>query len=92
MQPIGTAHLVCAQAVMNTVQLLERLEHQIEPIDLGFSELIDPLKIIWQATVDIRIPRIFLGKLNQFLLKRSRSHSSGAYPQAMMKLNAIAHR
>jgi amidase len=54
--------------------------------------LIDPLKIIWQASVDVGVPGLFLGKLNRFLLKRSRSYPSGAYPQAMMKLNAIARQ
>ncbi|XGV96625.1 MAG: amidase [Leptolyngbya sp. BL-A-14] len=92
MQPVGTAHPACAQAVIDIVKLLERLGHQIEPIDLDFSELIDPLKIIWQASVDVGVPGIFLGKLNRFLLKRSRSYPSGAYPQAIMKLNTIARR
>lgn len=92
MQPVGNAHPLCAQAVMTTVEVLEELGHQIEPIDLDFSELIDPLKIIWQATVDVGVPRIFLGKLNRFLLKRSRSYPSGAYPQAMMKLHTLARR
>lgn len=92
MQPVGNPHPACAQAVTTTVSLLEELGHHIEPVTLDFSELIEPLKIIWQATVDVGIPRIFLGKLNRFLLKRSRSLPSGAYPQAMMKLNTIARR
>jgi len=91
-QPVGTAHPLCAQAVVETVKVLEDLGHLIEPIDLDFSELIDPLKIVWQATVDVGVPRIFLGKLNRLLLKRSRSLPSGAYPQAMMKLNQLARR
>lgn len=92
MQPIGAAHPICTQAVAETVQLLEKLGHSIEQIKLDFSELIDPLKIIWQATVDVGVPQFFLGKLNRFLLRRSRSCPSGAYPQAMMKLHTIARQ
>jgi amidase len=92
MQPVGTADPVCSQAVIETVQLLEKLGHLIEPVDLDFSELLEPLKVIWQATVDVGVPGIFLGKLNRLLLKRSRSRPSGAYPQAMMKLHTIARQ
>ncbi|MBD2071342.1 amidase [Leptolyngbya sp. FACHB-671] len=92
MSPIGAAHPICTQAVVDTVQLLEELGHSVEQVELNFSELIDPLKIIWQATVDVGVPRFFLGKLNRFLLKRARSRPSGAYPQAMMKLHTIARR
>jgi amidase len=91
-QPVGDAHPVCAQAVVETVQLLEDLGHSINQIELDFSDLIEPLKTIWQATVDIGVPRIFLGKLNRWLLKQSRSCSSGAYPRAVMKLQPIARR
>ncbi len=91
-QPVGTAHPACAQVVEETVRLLEDLGHPSEPIDLDFSELVDPLQTIWQAAVDVGVPRIFLGKLNRLLLQRSRSRPSGAYPQAMMKLQAIARR
>lgn len=91
-QPIGNAHPDCIQAVVATMQRLETMGHLIEPINLDFSELIEPLKIIWQATVDVGVPHIFLGKLNRLLLRRSRSRPSGAYPQAIMKLHAIARR
>ncbi|MEQ9667379.1 amidase [Coleofasciculus sp. G2-EDA-02] len=92
LKPMGEADPVCTQAVMEIVQLLETLGHSIESIDLDFSEIIDPLKIVWQATVDVGVPRIFLGKLNRLLLSRSRSRPSGAYPQAMMKLHEIARK
>ncbi|MBD2771773.1 amidase [Iningainema tapete] len=91
-EPIGAAHPDCTQAVVETVQLLETLGHSTEQIDLNFSKLLEPLTIIWQATVDVGVPGIFLGKLNRLLLKRSRSRPSGAYPQAMMKLHEIARQ
>jgi amidase len=91
-KPIGVADPIGEGAVRETVQLLEDLGHQIEPIELDFSDLLEPLITVWQASVDVGIPGIFLGKLNRWLVRRSRSRSSGMYLQALMKLQTIARR
>ena len=90
--PVGAAHPVCQQAVLNVVQLLESLGYPVEPIDLDFTDLIEPLTTMWQAAVDVGVPWFFLGKLNRWLLRRSRSRSSGAYARAVMQVQTIARR
>ncbi len=91
-QPLGAVAPICEQAVLETVQSLEELGHHIEPIELDFSELIEPLTVIWQSYVDVGIPGIFFGKFNRWLLRRSRRISSGKYLQALMKLQTTARR
>lgn len=90
--PIGEVHPVNKQAVLDTVVLLEQLGHQVEPIELDFTELAEPLITVWQAGVDMGVPRIFLGKLNRWLLGRSRSNSGGMYLRAVMQMQAFARR
>jgi amidase len=77
--PIGAAHPLCEQAVLQTVQRLESLGHHIEPIELDLTDLVEPLITVWQAGVDMGVPAIFLNKLNRWLLGRSRQKSGGVY-------------
>lgn len=92
MKPLGIAHPACTQPVVEIAELLEELGHTSEEIELDCSDFLEPLKIIWQAAVDVGVPRLLLGKLNRFMLKKSRSRPSGAYPQAMMKLHGAARK
>lgn len=90
--PVGQIHPVYEQAMLDTVTLLKDLGHQVEPIELDFTELAEPLITVWQAGVDMGVPRIFLGKLNRWLLGRSRSRSGGVYLRAVMQMQAFARR
>lgn len=88
--PMGAADPLCTQAVLHTVQQIESMGHAVDPIKLDFGELIEPFTVIWQSGIDVGVPRIFLDKLNRWLLGRSRSRSGGAYLRALMQLGTIA--
>jgi amidase len=90
--PFGTVDAVCEQAIRETVQRIEHLGHPVEPIALDFSDLVEPLTAVWQAGVDVGIPRFFLGRLNRWLLKQSRSRSGGMYLRSVMQMQTIARR
>ncbi len=92
LQPIGKADPICEQAVLETVRRLENLGHVIEPISLNFEELIDPFATIWQAGVDVGVPWFLLGKLNRWLVRRSRRQGSGQFLQALSKLQTVARQ
>ena len=92
-KPIGVADPSCQQAVLDTVQLLQALGHTVAPGCPDVSDLIEPFTVIWQAVLsEVGIPFIFLGKMNRWLLNRSRFHSSGKYLRAVTKMQMIARR
>lgn len=90
--PVGKANPICAQAVLDMAHVLEGLGHSIEPMQIDFTDLAEPLTTAWQASVDMGVPWLVLGKLNRWLLRRSRSRSGGAYLRAVMQMQAIARR
>jgi amidase len=90
--PVGAVDPICEQSVLETVGLLEEMGHQIEPVTLDFTDLIEPFTTVWQAAVDVGIPWLFLGKLNRLLLRRSRSRSSGVYLRAVRQLQTVARQ
>jgi amidase len=90
--PIGTADPICAQAVQSTVHLLEDLGHQVEPIELDFTDIVESIIVVWQAGIDVGVPGIFLGKFSRWLLRRSRTRSSGVYLQAVSRMQTAARR
>ncbi len=92
-EPIGVADTACKQAVLDTVQLLQALGHTVEPGCPDMGDLIEPFTIVWQSVLsEAGIPFIFLGKMNRWLLNRSRFHSSGKYLRAVSKMQMIARR
>ncbi|PSB28003.1 amidase [Stenomitos frigidus] len=92
-EPIGVADSSCKQAVLDTVQLLQALGHTVEPGCPDVGDLIEPFTIIWQSVLsEVGIPFVFLGKMNRWLLNRSRFHSSGKYLRAVSKMQIIARR
>lgn len=92
-EPIGVADAPCQQAVLDTVQLLQTLGHTVEPGCPDMGDLIEPFTIIWQSVLsETGIPFIFLGKMNRWLLNRSRFHSSGKYLRAVSKMQIISRR
>lgn len=90
--PVGAVDPICEQSVLETMRLLEEMGHQIEPVTLDFTDLIEPFTTVWQAAVDVGIPWLFLGKLNRLLLRRSRSRSSGVYLRAVRQLQTVARQ
>lgn len=92
-EPIGAADRACQQAVLDAVPLLQALGHTVEPGCPAMGDLIEPFTIIWQSVLsEASIPFIFLGKMNRWLLNRSRFHSSGKYLRAVGKMQMIARR
>jgi amidase len=92
-EPVGAADPGCKQAVLETVHLLQAMGHTVEPGCPDFSDLIEPFSVVWQAVLsEAGIPFIFLGKMNRWLLNRSRFHSSGKYLRAVGKMQMIARR
>lgn len=90
--PMGVFDPVCADAVSTTVQRLESMGHRPEQVALDFSDLVEPLMTVWQAGVDMGVPWFCLGKLNRWLMRRSRSRSGGVYLRAVMQVQAVARR
>lgn len=90
--PMGDFDPVCQRAVLDTVRLLERMGHQVEPIDLDFTAIRDPLIAVWQAGVDVGVPWLFLDRLNRWLQKQSGSRSGGMYLRSVMQMQTEARR
>lgn len=88
--PIGSADELCTQAVLETVHRLEALGHHAEPVSLNLTDLAEPLVTVWQTGVDVGVPWFLMGKLNRWLLRRSRRRSAGQYLQAVAKMQTAA--
>ncbi|HAN74315.1 MAG TPA: amidase [Planktothrix sp. UBA8402] len=83
--PIDKISPDCEQAVKNTVKLLEQLGHQIEPINLDFSDIIEPFILVWKSGVaSAGIPPEYLGSVNQWLIETQ--ITAGQYLQAVSKM------
>lgn len=75
----------CEQALTNTVNLLEQLGHHIEPINLNFSDILEPFIAVWKSGVAAAgIPQEYLGSVNQWLM--STEITAGQYLQAVSKM------
>ena len=90
--PIGSADQLCTQAVLETVHRLEAMGHQAEPVSLDLTDLAEPLVTVWQTGVDVGVPWFLMGKLNRWLLRRSRQRSAGQYLQAVAKMQTAARQ
>jgi len=89
--PLGEADVVCQQAVLETVHLLEELGHAVEPGCPDFTDLIEPFTQVWQAGVgSAGIPKEVLQPMNRWLLERT--SSAGEYLQAVSQMQAIARQ
>lgn len=87
--PIGDASPCCQQAVLETVQCLEQMGHQIEQACPDFTGLIEPFTVVWQAGVAASgLPAEALGSMNQWLLSQVRS--AGEYLRAVSQMQAIS--
>lgn len=90
--PVGEAHPLCKQAVLDTAQRLEQWGHAIEPVTLNFTDIIEPLVTVWQAGVDVGVPWLVLNRFNRWLLWQAKRRSSGQYLQAVSKMQTAARR
>lgn len=89
--PIGEANAECEQAVLQTVQLLEELEHQVEQGCPDFTDLTEPFTRVWQTGIaSAGIPKELLQPMNQWLLERT--GSAGEYLQAVSQMQIVARR
>jgi amidase len=89
--PVGEASEGCAEAVTQTVQLLEEMGHQVERGCPDFTELIEPFKAVWQAGVAASgIPKDLLTPMNQWLLEQT--GSAGDYLRAVGQMQVAARR
>jgi amidase len=89
--PIGAAAPACQQAVLDTAQLLENLGHILEPVELDFTELIEPFTTVWQSAVAASgIPGELLEDVNRWFL--ARTVGAGLYLQAVSKMQMVARQ
>ena len=89
--PIGAAAPACQQAVLDTAQLLENLGHDLDPVELDFSELIEPFTAVWQTAVAASgIPEELLEEVNRWFL--ARTVGAGLYLQAVSKMQMVARQ
>jgi len=89
--PIGAAAPACQQAVLDTAQLLENLGHDLDPVELDFSELIEPFTTVWQSAIAASgIPGDLLEDVNRWFLERT--VGAGLYLQAVSKMQMVARQ
>ncbi|MBD1921677.1 amidase [Microcoleus sp. FACHB-831] len=89
--PVGDAHEVCQQAVLETVQLLEGMGHVVEQACPDFNGLIEPFVKIWQAgAVAPGIPPQVLSPMNRW--NAEQSASAGQYLQAVAQMQIVSRQ
>ena len=94
LSPLGEATRPCKQAVLDTVALLEEMNHTIDEVVLpNLDALIEPFTTLWQCVLaEANIPGFVLEKVNRWLLKRAHKTDSGAYQRALSQTQVIARR
>jgi amidase len=89
--PLGEADANCTQGVLQTVQLLAQMGHQVEEKCPDFSTLIEPFKAVWQAGIlSAGLPPEALQPFNRWLF--GQTTSVGEYLQAVTKMQIVARR
>ncbi|NJL88076.1 MAG: amidase [Leptolyngbyaceae cyanobacterium SM1_1_3] len=94
LDPIGAAHPVCQQAVLDTAKRLEALGHVVEETCRpDFSDLIEPFTVVWQCVLaEANVPWFALERVNRWLLGRAKRTNSGAYLRAVSQLQVVARQ
>lgn len=88
---IGEADDNCKAAVLQTVQLLEQLGHQIEEKSPDFSGLIEPFQTVWQAGIAASgIPPEALQLMNRWLI--AQTGSVPEYLQAVAQMQIVSRQ
>jgi amidase len=87
--PMGEADPACQQAVLETVDLMAELGHQVSSGCPDFTALLEPFITIWQAGATvINIPGEMLGKMNRWML--AQAGSTGDYLRAIAAMHQSA--
>lgn len=89
--PIGEADANCKAAVLQTVQLLEQLGHQVEEKSPDVSGLIEPFQVVWQAGIAAAgIPPEALQLMNRWLI--AQTGSVVEYLQAVAQMQIVSRQ
>lgn len=89
--PIGDAHPVCQQQVLDTIKRLQEMGHIVEPGCPDFNGLVEPFVKVWQAGVAAAgLPIEVLQPMNRWIAQQS--GSAGEYLQAVTQMQVIARR
>lgn len=89
--PIGAADAPCQKAVLETVNQLAHLGHQLEPNCPDFSGLVEPFVVLWRAGIATAgLPPEALSPFNQWLL--AQQDLSGDYLKAVWAIQMISRR
>lgn len=89
--PIGPVHDDCKQAVLEMVQRLESMGHQVEETQLDCTPLIDPFTVVFRACLGgTGIPVEAMSPLNQWLV--AHNDSSAGYFAAVWQMQIIARQ
>ena len=94
LSPLGEATSLCKQAVLDTVTLLEEMNHTLDEVVLpNLEALIEPFTTLWQCVLaEVNVPGFVLEKVNRWLLSRARKVDSGAYQRAVGQTQMIARK
>ncbi|WP_017299999.1 amidase [Nodosilinea nodulosa] len=94
LDPIGEVDPVCRQAIYDTVRQVEDLGHTAEEVTFpNLEDLIEPFVVVWESVLtEVGVPWIVMEKMNRWLYWRAWRINSGAYLQAVAKLQQVARR
>lgn len=89
--PVGPAHPACGAGVLQTVQQLTDMGHQLEMACPNFADLVEPFTCVWSAGIAATgIPGPALGKMNQWFL--GQTPSVGQYLRAVSRIQVLARQ
>jgi amidase len=89
--PLGEANPTCQKPVLETVQLLTEMGHNVTEACPDFDGLVEPFKLVWQSGVVVAgIPPAALDKVNKWLAENS--CTTGQYLQAVAQMQVISRR
>lgn len=89
--PLGEVAEPCRKAVLETVQQLESLGHQVEQTQLDCSELIEPFTIVFRSGVgSAGIPPEALSPINQWFI--AHQDLTGNYFKSLWHMQMLARQ
>ena len=89
--PEGSTHPICRESVVQIVNLLAKMGHQMTEIPLDLTPLIEPFTTIWSAGItSAGIPLQALSPMNRWIAELSTN--AGEYLQAVQQMQVISRR
>lgn len=89
--PLGEADSVCGQAVLDTVQRLEALGHNLEPGCPDSTGLVEPFKLVWRTGISAcGLPPEVMQPFNRWLYEQA--DRSGDYQKAVWAMQTLARQ